>query len=149
MFFIKRSNIATRQMLQRLLLALPGPPETTCTRAGTATQDDRRVFLTFPAVNAWKRSCVGPASSCPGHSARRERRRDWRSAGDPPVSIGTEARRGCVEEGLEVWDLPPSDRLKIHARTHASNRTINNVLQRSVDFCDRPALFRKLWCEQI
>lgn len=86
-----------------------GPPETTCMRAGTATQDDRRVFLTFPAVNAWKRSSVGPASSCPGHSARRERRRDWRSAGDPPASIGTEARRGCVEEGLEVWDLPPSD----------------------------------------
>lgn len=134
MFFTaaNRSNIAARQRLRRRRQMLQRPsatrltlteaPGTTCMRGGTATQDDRRVFLTFPAVNAWKRSYVGPASSCPGHSARRGRRRDWRSAGDPPVSIGTEARRGCVEEGLKVWDLPPSDLLNIHARTQATAR---------------------------
>lgn len=134
MFFIaaSRSNIAARQRLRRrrqmlqrpsaTLLTLTEAPETTCTRGGTATQDDRRVFLTFPAVNAWRRSYVGPASSCPGHSARRGRRRDWRSAGNPPVSIGKEARRGCVEEGLKAWDLPPADLLDIRVRTPATAR---------------------------
>lgn len=156
MFFIasKCSNIAARQhrlptVFRPAANAFQNPRKPACVRAETAPQDDRRVFLTFPAVNAWKDKLYRPCLPAPD---------------SPP------AARGGVIGGVRGTHLFPLERrrtvvawrrdsdsgicphllssLHMHARTHASNRRINNTFKSRVGFYESRVLFHKLRYQQ-
>lgn len=105
----------------------------THSRPGTATRGDRCVFPTFPEVAVELGWVLPPALASP--SPRPEGGCDWRSAGIPPVSIGTKAHRGYLEAGLYVRYLPSVSPLlphtvdcrALHAHKHTHGNNLNVI----------------------